>query len=120
MTELNSASNLLFNTFVYIRFNKLGHGSLRLGNSHCAFVPLELSLKEKLKVMIAFSFGLLACFASFVRLGMSHIFNSSPEASYNTAAIGKWSAMEIDISIICSCLILFPAILRHHLPTTWR
>ncbi|KAF2466569.1 uncharacterized protein BDR25DRAFT_336433 [Lindgomyces ingoldianus] len=81
---------------------------------------LNMSLKSKLKVMVAFSFGLLACIASLVRLGMTRVLQSSLDASWNTASIGKWSAIEVDVGIMCSCLMLFPAFLKHHLPEEAR
>jgi hypothetical protein len=51
---------------------------------------------------------------------MTPILQSSPDASYTTAAIGKWSAIEIDIGIICSCLMLLPAFIKYHIPEKWR
>lgn len=51
---------------------------------------------------------------------MTNILQSNPDASYTTAAIGKWSAIEIDIGIICSCLMLLPSFIKYHTPEKWR
>ena len=51
---------------------------------------------------------------------MTKILQESPDALYTTAAIGRWSAIEIDVGIMCSCLMLLPAFINHHTPERWR
>ncbi|KAI0892238.1 hypothetical protein F4806DRAFT_505649 [Annulohypoxylon nitens] len=77
---------------------------------------LNMDSKRKVKVTIVFSFGLIACIASLVRLGMTRVLQSSLDATWNTSSIGKWSGIEVDVGIICSCLMALPAFLDRHLP----
>ncbi|KAL6836946.1 GPCR, PTH11-type [Trichoderma camerunense] len=76
-------------------------------------VGLNMDLKRKVKVIAVFSIGLLACAASLVRLGMTPILHSSPDASWNLSKMSVWATVEVNVGLICACLMLLPAFLNH-------
>ncbi|KAI1407947.1 hypothetical protein F5Y13DRAFT_194795 [Hypoxylon sp. FL1857] len=82
-------------------------------------VPLlwgsKMDSRRKLKLLIIFSISLLACVASFLRLGMTAVLRSSLDAAWNVSTLGIWATIEANVGIICSCLILLPAFMdRYH------
>ncbi|KAK3934314.1 hypothetical protein QBC46DRAFT_400152 [Diplogelasinospora grovesii] len=79
---------------------------------------LNVELKRKLKILVVFAVGLFACVASLVRLGMTPILQSDFDATWNIATIGLWATLEVNVGIICSCVMLLPAFLDHHLPAS--
>ncbi|KAL7793171.1 hypothetical protein V8C37DRAFT_378668 [Trichoderma ceciliae] len=78
-----------------------------------ALVGLNMDLKRKLKVIAVFSIGLFACVASLIRLAMTPILHSNPDASWNLSKISIWATVEVDVGLICACLMLLPAFLNH-------
>ncbi|KAL7807759.1 GPCR, PTH11-type [Trichoderma aethiopicum] len=76
-------------------------------------VGLNMDLKRKLKVVAVFGIGLFACAASLVRLGMTPILRSNPDASWNLSWMAVWATVEINVGLICACLMLLPAFLNH-------
>ncbi|PTB66043.1 GPCR, PTH11-type [Trichoderma citrinoviride] len=76
-------------------------------------VGLNMDLKRKFKVVAVFGIGLFACAASLVRLGMTPILRSNPDASWNLSWMAVWATVEINVGLICACLMLLPAFLNH-------
>ncbi|KAM7213238.1 hypothetical protein V8F06_011403 [Rhypophila decipiens] len=81
---------------------------------------LNMNMRRKLKILAVFGLGLFACIASLVRLGMTPILRSDFDATWNIGTIAVWATLEVNIDIFCSCLMLLPAFLDHHLPTSVR
>ncbi|KAL6877132.1 GPCR, PTH11-type [Trichoderma novae-zelandiae] len=76
-------------------------------------VGLNMDLKRKFKVVAVFGIGLFACVASLIRLGMTPVLRSNPDASWNLSKMAVWATVEINVGLICACLMLLPAFLNH-------
>ncbi|KAI1875018.1 hypothetical protein JX265_003703 [Neoarthrinium moseri] len=81
---------------------------------------LHMGPRRKLRLAAVFSVGIFACAASIVRLAFTPVLQSDPDSTYNIAQVSIWATLEINIGLICSCLILLPAFLRHHLPESTK
>ncbi|KAI0483408.1 hypothetical protein GGR56DRAFT_624245 [Xylariaceae sp. FL0804] len=81
---------------------------------------LQMATKRKARLVAVFGLGLFAVTASLVRLGMTKVLQSSTDATYNLSEISLWAMIELNIGLICSCLMLLPAFLRHHLPESTK
>ncbi|PSN60034.1 hypothetical protein BS50DRAFT_604908 [Corynespora cassiicola Philippines] len=92
---------------------------------------LNLSFVQKLRVTAVFSLGILTLVASILRLVETKIMVTGIDSTRNISDIIVWVIIEVNVSIICSCLMLLPAFLEHHCPqkitklftellTTWR
>ncbi|KAI0108786.1 hypothetical protein F4776DRAFT_675001 [Hypoxylon sp. NC0597] len=81
---------------------------------------LEMGTKRKLKLLIVFSLGLFACVASFLRLGMTTVLRSSLDMTWNVSFLSIWATIEVNVGIICSCLILLPAFMDRYVPESIR
>ncbi|KAI1173321.1 hypothetical protein F4777DRAFT_457325 [Nemania sp. FL0916] len=77
---------------------------------------LNMRPKQKLKLSAVFGIGIFACAASLVRLGFTPVLQSDPDSTYNLALVSAWATIEINVGLICSCLILLPTFLKHYLP----
>ncbi|KAI0451111.1 hypothetical protein F5B21DRAFT_488212 [Xylaria acuta] len=81
---------------------------------------LNMSLKRKLRLIAVFGVGFFACVSSLVRLAMTPILQSDTDSTYNIARVSIFSTLEINVGLECSCLMLLPAFLRHHLPESTK
>ncbi|KAI1088701.1 hypothetical protein F5B19DRAFT_470210 [Rostrohypoxylon terebratum] len=77
---------------------------------------LNMGPRRKIRLGAVFGIGIFGCAASLVRLGMTPLLQSDMDSTYNIAKVSVWATLEINIGLICSCLMLLPAFLRHHLP----
>ncbi|KAI0879953.1 uncharacterized protein GGS22DRAFT_101847 [Annulohypoxylon maeteangense] len=77
---------------------------------------LNMGPKRKIRLGAVFGIGIFGCAASLVRLGMTPLLQSDLDSTYNIAKVSVWATLEINVGLICSCLMLLPAFLRHHLP----
>ncbi|KAI0133382.1 hypothetical protein F4776DRAFT_133516 [Hypoxylon sp. NC0597] len=77
---------------------------------------LNMGPRRKMRLAAVFGIGIFACVASLVRLGMTPLLQSDLDSTYNIARVSVWATLEINVGLICSCLMLLPAFLRHHLP----
>ncbi|CAJ2504213.1 Uu.00g116070.m01.CDS01 [Anthostomella pinea] len=76
---------------------------------------LNMSPRQKLRLGAVFGIGIFACAASLVRLGFTPLLQSDLDSTYNIASVSVWATLEINVGLICSCLMLLPAFLRYHL-----
>ncbi|KAI0400714.1 hypothetical protein F4802DRAFT_583715 [Xylaria palmicola] len=81
---------------------------------------LNMTIQQKLKVSCIFGLGILACVASLVRLLQTPTLRTSYDATWTLSRIVIWAALEVNVGIICSCLIVLPAFLDRHLPISIR
>ncbi|KAI2465600.1 hypothetical protein F4781DRAFT_408617 [Annulohypoxylon bovei var. microspora] len=77
---------------------------------------LNMGPRRKMRLCAVFGIGIFGCAASLVRLGMTPLLQSDLDSTYNIAKVSVWATLEINVGLICSCLMLLPAFLRHHLP----
>ncbi|KAL4756285.1 uncharacterized protein BDW70DRAFT_166332 [Aspergillus foveolatus] len=75
---------------------------------------LNITAWKRARLAAVFGLGILAFAASIVRLGMTHVLTSSPDATWNISSISKWATIEANTGIICACLPVLPALLDRY------
>ncbi|KAL4966524.1 uncharacterized protein BDV14DRAFT_198981 [Aspergillus stella-maris] len=79
---------------------------------------LRLPLKQRIGVgcLLALGSGVLICSISrlpyVIRLG--HAYN--PDSSWTQAILGTWSVIELNLGVICACLMRFKPLIRNYMP----
>ncbi|KAK3337576.1 hypothetical protein B0T19DRAFT_455435 [Cercophora scortea] len=81
---------------------------------------MNMAFNKKVRVMAVFGIGLFACIASLIRLGMTQVLYSSTDRTWNISTISIWATLEVNIGIICSCLMFLPAFLDRYFPYSAR
>ncbi|PHH63444.1 hypothetical protein CDD81_5823 [Ophiocordyceps australis] len=77
---------------------------------------LNLSFTWKLRILAVFNLGLMACVASIIRLVMSPRIQKSADLTWILSKIAVWGLLEVDLGILCACLMLLPAFLGQVIP----
>ncbi|KAI0485234.1 hypothetical protein GGR56DRAFT_65240 [Xylariaceae sp. FL0804] len=72
---------------------------------------LQLSRQRKTLVSLIFMLGAFVCIASIVRIVYLLKIDVS-DVTYTFSVPGIWTLVEMDTSIICACLPVFPGLLR--------
>ncbi|EFQ96773.1 hypothetical protein MGYG_08697 [Nannizzia gypsea CBS 118893] len=73
---------------------------------------LKMPYKRKIGVMTLFLAGFIACSMSIVRLVIIIAKFNKKDPIYTGASLSPYSAVEMKLAIICSCVIFFPAFFR--------
>ncbi|KAI8628367.1 hypothetical protein F5Y19DRAFT_486046 [Xylariaceae sp. FL1651] len=81
---------------------------------------LNIGSGRRIRLASVFGLGIFAVVASIVRLGMTSFLQSSADATYNISKVALWAVIEINVGLMCSCLLLLPGFLRHHLPESTK
>jgi len=85
-----------------------------------ALLRLQMDFKRKLRVMAVFSLGVFACATSIIRLGETSILYQSHDATWNLSKISIWVVIEVNVGIICSCMLALPPFLKRYWPKDLR
>ncbi|KAK0508024.1 hypothetical protein JMJ35_009913 [Cladonia borealis] len=80
---------------------------------------LNMILSRKLRLISIFGLGFFVCATSIVRLGMTSILYTSSDATWNLSKITIYSVIEVNVGIICACLLTFPTFLERHKPRSF-
>ncbi|PHH73970.1 hypothetical protein CDD82_5176 [Ophiocordyceps australis] len=81
---------------------------------------LNLSFTWKLRILAVFNLGLLACITSIIRLVMSVRIQRHGDLTWVLSKIALWALIEVDLGILCACLMLLPAFLSQVIPESTR
>ncbi|KAI0876578.1 hypothetical protein GGS24DRAFT_513468 [Hypoxylon argillaceum] len=81
---------------------------------------LNMTTQQKIKASCVFGLGILACVASLIRLIQTPSLRTSYDATWTISNIIIWASLEVNVGIICSCLVVLPAFLDRHLPSSTR
>ncbi|KAF7854225.1 hypothetical protein EAF04_010522 [Stromatinia cepivora] len=73
---------------------------------------LQIDQKKKISLMVPFLAGVLACIMSIVRLIIVGQNFGSSDSFWNGAVVSQYSTVEMNLAIICSCMVFFPAVIR--------
>ncbi|KAK0701922.1 hypothetical protein B0T26DRAFT_735252 [Lasiosphaeria miniovina] len=84
------------------------------------FWTMNLAFNKKMRVIAVFSIGIFVCATSLARLGTTQILWHDPDRSWNISTIAIWATLEVNVGIICSCMLLLPAFLQRHLPKSLK
>ncbi|KAF2224792.1 hypothetical protein BDZ85DRAFT_194644, partial [Elsinoe ampelina] len=77
---------------------------------------LNMPFKQRLALMVVFALGGFVCIISFIRIkNLQEVARYSDIAYYNVTA-STWSAIEIDVGIICACLPSLKATVTRFFP----
>ncbi|OJZ84591.1 hypothetical protein ASPFODRAFT_34827 [Aspergillus luchuensis CBS 106.47] len=82
-------------------------------------MKLQASVSTKLQVTFMFSVGFLITGVGIYRAIMLKIFATSTNATWDMAAGGYWSVIEIDVGIFCLCLPALRSLLGRLFPSVF-
>ncbi|PSR90738.1 hypothetical protein BD289DRAFT_208574 [Coniella lustricola] len=77
---------------------------------------LQMPRKQKVTVGLILGLGSGAVIASCVRIAYVRAMQDNPDVLYTQGSAAVWSAVEINIGILCNCLAMLKPFVRHHLP----
>ncbi|OJD19070.1 hypothetical protein AJ78_00943 [Emergomyces pasteurianus Ep9510] len=80
---------------------------------------LQMSLPRKIEVISMFSLGFLITGVSIYRVVMLKVFATSSNPTWDNAAGGFWSIVEVDVGVCCLCIPAMRSLLGHYLPTVF-
>ncbi|KAL4772317.1 hypothetical protein BDW60DRAFT_216680 [Aspergillus nidulans var. acristatus] len=77
---------------------------------------LQLQLKQKVTVggLLALGSGVIVC--SIARLPYVIRLRHTPDATWTQAILGIWSIVEVNLGIICACVMRFKRLIARYLP----
>ncbi|KAI0466953.1 hypothetical protein F4859DRAFT_495801 [Xylaria cf. heliscus] len=70
---------------------------------------MNMDLSRRLRIASIFGLGLFTCIASIFRFVVSIQYASNPDQTYVAAKVLYWTILEINIGLICPCVITSPA-----------
>lgn len=77
---------------------------------------LNLPRKQKIGLMMIFAVGLFACVTSVLRLRSLYVASVSTDLTYDNVGAATWSAVELNVGIICACLPMMKPLLVRLFP----
>lgn len=77
---------------------------------------LNLPKKQKIGLMLIFAVGVFACVTSILRLRSLYIASISKDLTYDNVGAATWSAVELNVAIICACLPMMKPLLVRMFP----
>ncbi|CRG86148.1 hypothetical protein PISL3812_03151 [Talaromyces islandicus] len=81
-----------------------------------ALINLQASISMKLQIIAMFSVGFLVTGVSIYRIVMLKIFSTSTNPTWDNAAGGYWSIVEIDVGVFILCMPALRSLLGRLLP----
>ncbi|KAH7303202.1 hypothetical protein B0I35DRAFT_455297 [Stachybotrys elegans] len=75
-------------------------------------VRLKISLKKKLLVVVMFTVGIIVIIISIIRYPTIEDFTQSHNLTRDIIPVGFWSAIELDVGVICACLPSLQVLLK--------
>ncbi|KAH8700358.1 integral membrane protein [Talaromyces proteolyticus] len=81
-----------------------------------ALINLQASISMKLQIISMFSVGFLVTGVSIYRIVMLKIFSTSTNPTWDNAAGGYWSIVEIDVGVFICCMPALRSLLGRLLP----
>ncbi|KAK6510253.1 hypothetical protein TWF481_004970 [Arthrobotrys musiformis] len=67
-------------------------------------IKLNMPKRQKIPLMMIFALGFFICIVSILRLRFLIILSKSMDPTWDQPATAYWSAIEMNISIVCACL----------------
>ncbi|KAH8748435.1 hypothetical protein F5883DRAFT_239441 [Diaporthe sp. PMI_573] len=99
------------------------HGGLSIATDIAMLVlpitmlwKLQLPRRRKVAVAALFMTGTLVCIVTIIRLKKVLIWVRTIDITWTAVDIWVWSTIEVNVGIVCACLIHFKPFLRHHFP----
>lgn len=99
------------------------NGSMNIATDFAIFaipiwpvVQLHMPLRRKLNLLGVFCLGFFACVVSIVRLIQVTDSASQPDGSWANAKTAYWSAIELNVGVLCACLPTLRPLLKKYVP----
>ncbi|KAF1832247.1 hypothetical protein BDW02DRAFT_555181 [Decorospora gaudefroyi] len=80
---------------------------------------LKLGQRQRIGLIAIFTVGGSVCIVSILRLQSLVQISNSKDPTYDNTPAATWSAVEVNVGIICSCLPLLRPLLTRWLPTAF-
>ncbi|KUI64148.1 hypothetical protein VM1G_10906 [Cytospora mali] len=77
---------------------------------------LQITRRQKITVGCILAMGSGAVIASCVRIAYVRAMAENPDVLYTQGSAAVWSAVEINIGIVCNCLATMKPFVRRHMP----
>ncbi|KAF2113820.1 hypothetical protein BDV96DRAFT_578384 [Lophiotrema nucula] len=77
---------------------------------------LNMRTGRKLRLMAVFGLGVFVLVASIVRLVKTKVIATGLDLTRNMSNMAIWAIIEVNVSIICTCLMVLPAFFDHYWP----
>ncbi|KAK4212944.1 putative integral membrane protein Pth11-like [Rhypophila decipiens] len=81
---------------------------------------MNMAFNKKVRAMAVFGLGIFVCIASIVRMAMTKVLYVDPDRTWNISTIAIWATLEVNLGIICSCLMFLPAFFERYLPESTK
>ncbi|KAH7361183.1 hypothetical protein BKA66DRAFT_211313 [Pyrenochaeta sp. MPI-SDFR-AT-0127] len=79
-------------------------------------IKLQMPLRRKVHLLAVFCLGFFACAISIIRLENLHRFNNSRDPLWTSSSTAYWSAIELNIGILCACLPTLRPLIKKFAP----
>ncbi|KAF2816618.1 uncharacterized protein BDZ99DRAFT_494414 [Mytilinidion resinicola] len=76
---------------------------------------LQLPHRQKIGLGLLFAGGSLVIIASIIRVRLAKALQGKKDISFAEGDIGIWSLVEINVGVICNCLVVMKPFFRRHL-----
>ncbi|KAF2496759.1 hypothetical protein BU16DRAFT_341033 [Lophium mytilinum] len=76
---------------------------------------LQLPRRQKIGLGLLFAGGSLVIIASIIRVRLAKALQGKRDVSFAEGDIGIWSLVEINVGVICNCLVVMKPFFRRHL-----
>ncbi|KAF2027850.1 hypothetical protein EK21DRAFT_39709, partial [Setomelanomma holmii] len=77
---------------------------------------LQMPFRRRMHLLAVFSLGFFACAISIVRLEQIMAATKTTDASWASARTAYWSAIELNVGILCACLPTLRPIIKKYAP----
>ncbi|KAF2234031.1 hypothetical protein EV356DRAFT_502646 [Viridothelium virens] len=77
---------------------------------------LNMSVSKRAKILAVFGLGLIVVVMSITRLAKTPLAFKSTDSSWELSEFAIYAILEMDIALICACLLAFPAFIDRYGP----
>ncbi|KAB5539346.1 hypothetical protein GE09DRAFT_315504 [Coniochaeta sp. 2T2.1] len=80
------------------------------------FVNVKMTRRKKMTVLAVFTVGFIACIVSIIRAVRIYQLLDSQDPGFDFVEISYWNLAEVNVSIICACLMTFKPLIAKFWP----
>ncbi|KAI1339651.1 hypothetical protein F5Y15DRAFT_66092 [Xylariaceae sp. FL0016] len=81
---------------------------------------LRMPLKRKITVGAVLAIGSAVVLASIARVSYIKVMSENPDITWTQASAAVWGSLELNLGVICNCLVSLMPFVRRHLPRVAR
>ncbi|KAH8646489.1 hypothetical protein BGZ60DRAFT_553806 [Tricladium varicosporioides] len=81
-----------------------------------AVIRLQMPMRQKLSLVGIFAIGFLVCLISILRIRTLKVAADTKDPTWDNEAAATWSILELNIGIICGCLVCLKPLVAKFIP----